>query len=487
MTPLIQPHQWRVLEPLVDGALERDGAVRQEFLSALDAPIRAQVEAIVAECEKLSTVLEAPAVDRFAALIVEEREPPGVLGDRYHIERVLGRGGMATVYLADDARHSRKVAVKVLSADVAALVTRERFLREIRIAAQLTHPHILSVHDSGETDGHLFYVMPYVDGESLRHRLHRERRLPIADALAIASEVADALNYAHTRGVIHRDIKPENVLLEGGHAVVADFGIARAIDAATDAHARADGIATGTPAYMSPEQATGGDVDRRSDLYSLACVLHEMLAGEPPFTDPDPHVIVRHHLLTEPRSVAALRPDTPAWVAAAIERALAKRVDDRFAEVAQFVEALKPPTVPSSTVRSDTVPKPARLRRWSVAGAAAALSVLAAVMSIVSRQPSTSRATRVTPLTAGAGPAVKIDPRASAAYDNGVYYLARRTAEDRRRAVAELSSLASPPRMRASPTPMPRRATSGTRAPRPQRWHSPGRIHLSPSHSRSIP
>lgn len=205
------------------------------------------------------------------------------LSGRYHIERELGSGGMATVYLARDLRHQRAVAIKVLRPDLAASLGSERFLREIEIAAGLDHPHILPLYDSGEVDGSLFYVMPYVEGESLRDRLSRERQLSVPLALQIAREVADALSAAHRRGVVHRDVKPENILLSGNHARVADFGIARAISAAGGSRLTSAGLAIGTPAYMSPEQATGDEgIDGRSDLYSLASVLYEMLAGEPP-------------------------------------------------------------------------------------------------------------------------------------------------------------------------------------------------------------
>src|SRR5881398_658733 len=192
---------------------------------------------------------------------------------------------MATVYLAEDRKHHRRVAIKVLKPELAATLGPERFLREIEIAAGLNHPHILPLHDSGEAGGFLYYVMPFVEGESLRGRLNRERQLPLEDTLQITREVADALSYAHSHDVVHRDIKPENILLQAGHAVVSDFGIARAITAAGGEKLTGTGIAVGTPAYMSPEQgAASARVDERSDIYSLGCVLYEMLAGEPPFT-----------------------------------------------------------------------------------------------------------------------------------------------------------------------------------------------------------
>ncbi len=263
------------------------------------------------------------------------------LADRYRIARELGRGGMATVFLAEDLKHHRRVAIKVLDPEVAAAVGPERFLREIETVAQLTHPHILPLHDSGVAAGLLFYVMPYVEGESLRQRLAREKQLPVDDALRIAREVADALSYAHSCGVVHRDVKPENILLESGHAVVADFGIARAVATAGSVKLTATGVAVGTPAYLSPEQAAGSQVlDGRSDLYSLGCVLYEMLAGQPPFVGPTAESLAHQHLSVTPRPVTELRPAVPAGVAAALQRALAKAPADRFNPVALFGEAL---------------------------------------------------------------------------------------------------------------------------------------------------
>jgi len=263
------------------------------------------------------------------------------LADRYAIERELGQGGMATVYLARDLRHDRQVALKVLSPELAQVLGRDRFLREIRTTAQLTHPHILPLLDSGDAGETLFYVMPYVEGESLGGRLEREKQLPLDDALQIAREVADALSYAHAHGVIHRDIKPENILVESGHAVVSDFGIARAVSAAGSARLTETGLAIGTPAYMSPEQAAGSqDVDGRSDLYSLACVLYEMLAGEPPFTGPSVQAVVAKRLATPAPRVSILRETVPEGVETAVAKALAKAPADRFATAAQFAAAL---------------------------------------------------------------------------------------------------------------------------------------------------
>src|SRR5919109_5656336 len=235
------------------------------------------------------------------------------LADRYTIECELGRGGMATVYLAQDRKHHRPVAIKVLKPELAAALGPQRFLREIEIAAGLTHPHILPLHDSGEADGFLYYVMPYIEGESLRDRLNREKQLPLDDATRIAREVASALAYAHSRGVVHRDIKPENILLVAGQAVVSDFGIARGISAAGGERLTATGVSVGTPVYMSPEQAAGGEpLDGRSDIYSLGCVLYEMLAGEPPFTGPTAESVLHQHLPADPPRVSTIRGAVPA-------------------------------------------------------------------------------------------------------------------------------------------------------------------------------
>src|SRR5436309_3245857 len=232
------------------------------------------------------------------------------LGDRYRIERVLGRGGMATVYVAEDFRHRRQVAIKVLRPDVAAAIGAERFLREIAIAARLTHPHVLPLIDSGQADGSLYYVMPYVRGETLRERLVREQRFALKDALRIAREVGAGLDYAHREGFVHRDVKPENVLLADGHAVLADFGIARAIFQAGGEHVTEVGLAIGTPEYMSPEQAAGDrELDGRCDVYALACVVYEMLAGDPPFSGNSARAIVARHLSEPPTPLRARRPD----------------------------------------------------------------------------------------------------------------------------------------------------------------------------------
>ena len=263
------------------------------------------------------------------------------LADRYRIERELGAGGMATVYLAHDVKHDRKVAVKVLHPELGAALGGERFLSEIKTTARLQHPHILPLLDSGEADGLLYYVMPYVSGEALRARLERERQLPIDDALRIAREVADALGAAHALGIVHRDIKPENILLQGGHALVADFGIALAVHQASGARMTQTGLSLGTPQYMSPEQAMGErTIDARADIYALGAVTYEMLTGEPPFTGNTVQAIVSRVLTEEPRPLTTQRKSVPDSVDAAVLRALEKLPADRFASAAEFVAAL---------------------------------------------------------------------------------------------------------------------------------------------------
>ena len=294
---------------------------------------------------------------------------------RYEIKRELGRGGMSTVYLAEETRHSRHLALKVLLPELAATIGADRFLREIKTTASLTHPHILPLFDSGEVAGFLYYVMPYVEGESLRDRLKRETQLPIEDALRITADIADALGFAHSRNVIHRDIKPENILLEAGHAIVADFGIAKAVteagaDALTDT-----GLAIGTPQYMSPEQATASPhLDGRSDMYSLACVLFEMLAGDPPFAGTARQSILARKSIEPAPSLRHVRATVPAAVELAVARALERVPADRFRTMQQFVDALSatepssreskkaPGAVPTSAVESLEAEMPIQLK-----------------------------------------------------------------------------------------------------------------------------
>src|SRR2546426_186402 len=292
-----------------------------------------------------STLFPYTTLFRSETLIATQRERiNAALAGRYAIERELGSGGMATVYLADDLKYHRKVAVKVLRPELASVLGPDRFLREVEIAAQLNHPHILALYDSGEADGLLFYVMPYVKGESLRHKLERETQLPIDEALRITRQVASALGHAHDQGVIHRDVKPANILLYESEAMVADFGIALAVSAAAGQRLTETGLVVGTPEYMSPEQALGErELHARSDVYSLGCVLYEMLAGEPPFTGPTAQAVIAKRLADPVPAVRRLRDAVPAGVERALMGALARGPADRFASPGAFAEALATP------------------------------------------------------------------------------------------------------------------------------------------------
>ena len=306
------------------------------------------------------------------------------LGDHYTIEREVGAGGMATVYLAHDTKHDRKVAIKVLRPELASAVGTERFPREIRTVAQFNHPHILSLYDSGEAAGFLYYVMPFVEGESLRDRLLREKQLPVADAVRILSEVADALAYSHARGVVHRDIKPANIMLAGRHAIVADFGVAKALKAAAGDTLTTVGIALGTPQYMSPEQAMGQeDVDHRSDIYALGLLGYEMLAGHPPFEGASAQALLAAQVMEMPPDIQLQRPGIPPALGEAIMRCLAKNPADRWQSADELVARLEgiASTPSGGLTPTDTRPfkaTPARAaggagrkRAWLIGGIAA--------------------------------------------------------------------------------------------------------------------
>ncbi len=305
----------------------------------------------------------APIPERLSAAI----------GDRYRIERELGAGGMATVYLAHDIKHDRNVAVKVLRPELAAVIGADRFLAEIKTTANLQHPHILPLHDSGSVDGILFYVMPYIEGESLRDRLNREHQLPVSEAVRLATEVAGALDYAHRHGTVHRDIKPENILLHDGRALVADFGIALAVSTA-NSRMTETGMSLGTPHYMSPEQAMGDrDISPRSDVYALGCMTYEMLVGEPPFTGPTAQAIVARVMTEEPRGLISQRKSIPPHVEAAVQTALSKLPADRFASAADYAAALNDPSLTQRFVATSPVAKKNQWRLAAVIGGAALL------------------------------------------------------------------------------------------------------------------
>jgi len=293
------------------------------------------------------------------------------LAGRYEIDREIGHGGMATVYLARDAKHKRQVAVKVLHPELAATIGPERFVREIEISAGLTHPHILPLFDSGQADGCLYYVMPYIEGESLRERLDRDGKLSVEEGIRITDQVASALSYAHEQGVIHRDIKPENILLAGDQAIVADFGIARAVQVAGGEKLTGTGLAIGTPAYMSPEQAMGlEEVDARSDVYALGCVVYEMVVGRTPYEGTTPQALLAKHAAATVPGLRMSDPGIPVFVERAVEKALAKNPEDRFQSASTFAEALTTGTVVARVGRR-------RWRRRTVAATAVGVLLLA--------------------------------------------------------------------------------------------------------------
>jgi eukaryotic-like serine/threonine-protein kinase len=323
------------MEPLVDAILdapkERRGALLDE-LSGGDAPRRVALERLVAECEREFPLLDRSAAERFTELFDDDVAVPRSLAERYPIRRELGRGGMAVVYLARDVKHGRDVAVKIIRPELAAALGRERFLREIAIAAQLHHPHIVPLYDSGESDGLLYYVMPYEPEHSLRERLTRDGPLPVGETITVLRDVCDALSYAHDRGIVHRDVKPDNVLVTGRHAMVTDFGVAKAMsDSTRDTETLTTlGIVLGTPAYMAPEQiAADPHVDHRADIYAVGVLAFEVLIGRPPFGGGVQDVLSAH-LTQMPPPVKTLRPEVPQALSDCIAKCLAKQRDDRW-------------------------------------------------------------------------------------------------------------------------------------------------------------
>jgi dipeptidyl aminopeptidase/acylaminoacyl peptidase len=358
----------------------------------------------------------------------------GSLTDRYRIERELGAGGMATVYLAHDLKHDREVAIKVVHQELAAALGAERFLAEIKTTARLQHPHILPLLDSGEAGGQLYYVMPLVAGESLRDRLNREKQLPIEDAVRIAREVADALGYAHGHGIVHRDIKPENILLQGSHAAVADFGIALAVQSAGGTRLTQTGLSLGTPNYMSPEQAMGDKtIDARSDIYALGAVTYEMLTGEPPFTGANVQAIVAKVLSDRPRPPSMVRDTVPPEVDAAVLKCLAKLPADRFASAQAFAAALTAPATHARPGRIAPATDSGRATRpWQLATAALAVLALSLAATLLGGGRDDARGTiraelEIGPTRALTTPTIESSPDGrSVVYCNGADLLIRR-------------------------------------------------------------
>jgi Tol biopolymer transport system component/tRNA A-37 threonylcarbamoyl transferase component Bud32 len=376
------PERWLEVDAVLRGALSCEPARRDAFVAHAcgeDQALRREVASLLAAHDRADDdFLERPAADAFQG---HTAPPPLVtrlvnaLAGRYEIESELAHGGMATVYLARDVRHDRRVAIKVLREELAAAVGAERFLEEIRVTASLQHPSIVPLFDSGSADGLVWYVMPFVEGETLRSRLAREGRLPVETAVQLAREMADALEYAHRHGVVHRDVKPENVLLQSGHALVADFGIALALEHAGGERLTRTGITLGTPQYMAPEQAAGDRaVDARTDVYALGAVLHEMIAGEPPFTAESKQAVLMRVIHEPVVALSTRRSDVPSFLDAAVWRALAKHPDDRFPSAAAFAEALAVP------LRGDTKSDAGGSKR--MVSARAAMYATAAMVAI---------------------------------------------------------------------------------------------------------
>ena len=347
---MILPDRWEQLEPIVDQVLDADPRSRTALIEQLcggNATRQREVERLVAECEAAMPLLDRPAVERFEDLIHTDPsgELPAVLDGRYHITRELGRGGMARIYLADDLRHGRTVAVKVIRPSLAKALGADRFLREIAIIARLRHPNIMPMYDSGDANGVLYFVMPYEDGSSLRTRLDSGVAMSNEDITSILRDVARALAYAHDQGIVHRDIKPDNVMLSGGAAVVSDFGIAKALIASQDP-ARGmpltlPGQGVGTPAYMSPEQAAGDPaIDHRSDIYSFGCLAYELFAGRPPFVEQWSHELLAAHATVRPQPLAELCPRVSVSAARMIEQCLEKDRAQRPQTAQELIAAL---------------------------------------------------------------------------------------------------------------------------------------------------
>lgn len=362
--PTISPERWERLQAVFHAVLARPTGNRDAALAEIcgnDAALLAEATSLLAAHRRTGVVPE----DASAAATVLS----AALAKRYAVERAIGAGGMATVYLAQDVKHERPVAVKVMRGNVASAISAKRFLREIRVTANLQHPHILPLYDSGDADGLLYYVMPFVAGGSLGQRLEEDGPLPVPDALDTVHAVAEALGYAHREGVIHRDIKPENILLQQGQALMADFGIAQAASVTSDGRLTDAGVPMGTPSYMSPEQASGeDDVDARTDVYALACVLYECLTGHPPYVGPSVRAVLSQHLVAPVPSVARARAEVPTSVHEAITRALAKEPSDRFSSMADFASALLGDTSPArsaSAVRIEVPDSTSRHRSLS--------------------------------------------------------------------------------------------------------------------------
>ena len=397
MSNPLSPDQWLELESLIDALLDTPPARRSALLAEVsrgDPARRAELERLVAACERAYPLLERTAAERFAALVdAAPVEISQVVAERYRIARELGRGGMATVFLARDLKHDRDVAIKIVRSEIAAALGSSRFLREIEIAARLRHPNIVPLYESGEADGMLYYVMPFESGQSLRERLRRDGRLPIDETVAILRDVCDALAYAHQAGVVRRDIKPDNVLLAGRHALVTDFGIAKAFSPPASDDALDDGSAgpmitgagtmIGTPAYMAPEQASADPrVDRRADIYAFGILAFEMLAGRPPFLGDVAHEVLSAQLSHTPVPVTTHRPDVPPALADLITKCLKKRPEDRWQTTDEILAQLAALAATTPTARQGAMPAGGKPHVWARRVAVIGLIVAFAVAAV---------------------------------------------------------------------------------------------------------
>ena len=396
------PRHWRELEPLVDAVLDVAPELRESLivqLSGGEMARAADIRALVAECEMSAPLLDTPAPERFAQLLDldEAQSLPELLGDRYRIEREIGSGGMARVLLALDTKHDRHVAVKVIRPELAASLGRERFLREIGIAARLRHPNIVPLFDSGDADGVLYFVMPYEDGPSLRQRVQQVGALQSGEYVNVLRDVARALEYAHEQGVVHRDVKPDNVLLSGRAAVVTDFGIAKAVSVAQGSEENAitltqSGSGIGTPTYMAPEQAVGDPAtDHRADIYSFGCLAYELISGKPPFHDMPVHQLVAAHVATVPASIDRVAPHVPPGIAALVMQCLAKEPDDRPQSAKSLLDVLDASTASGQSNVTRLTPTlvvvdPARLRRVIPFAVGAGLLAIGAASFLYARR-----------------------------------------------------------------------------------------------------
>ena len=436
------PPNWSELAPLLDEVLDAPveyRAARIVELSRGNPARQRELEQLLAEVERETPFFDVSVAQRFDKLATDQATPalPEVLAGRYRVGRELGRGGMATVYLARDEKHRRDVAIKVIRQDLAASLGHERFLREIEIAARLRHPNIVPLYDSGEVNGSLFFVMPYESGQSVRERLRERGPLPIADALSVLRDVARALAHAHEQNVVHRDIKPDNVLLSGDAAVVTDFGIAKAVSAALTASPEATltqvGTVIGTPAYMAPEQAAGdAAVDHRADIYSFGCLGYELFAGRPPFQEPSTHLLIAAHLAATPRPVTELRSDVPMSVAQLLARCLAKAPAERPQNARELLPALDGASVvaglPPAVASPNVVHRVARGRKWAI-GALLAAIMAAATFAATTWFGSTA------PIT------VAVLPFANIAGDSAIAYVADGLADEVASALARVPGI----------------------------------------------